>query len=58
MVYLSTSVLLLRGLRQYAQPTALAAVAVAVVFDSLTDYGARVPGGLANLDLFMARFEG
>jgi hypothetical protein len=59
MVYLSTSVLLLRrGLRQYAQRTALAAVAVAVVFNSLSDYGARIPGGLASFDWFVARFDG
>src|SRR5207249_3767141 len=34
------------------------AVAVAVVFNSLADYGARVPGGLASFDLFVARFDG
>jgi hypothetical protein len=59
MVYLSTSVLLLRrGLRQYAQRTTLAAVAVAVVFNSLADYGGRVPGGLVSFALFTARFDG
>jgi hypothetical protein len=59
MVYLSTSVLLLRrDLRRYAQRTALAAVAVAVVFNSLADYGGRVPGGLVSFALFTARFDG
>src|SRR6266545_1553215 len=59
LVYLSASVLLLRrGLRQYAQRTALAAMAVAVVFNSLADYSARVPSGLTGFDLFVARFDG
>lgn len=48
-VYLSTAVLVLTpALRTYAQRVALAAVGVAVVLNTLADYQARVPGGLAS----------
>lgn len=48
-VYISTAILLLTpDLREYARRVALAAVAVAIVLNTLADYQIKVPGGLAS----------
>lgn len=48
-VYLSTAVLVLTSdLRAYARRVALAAVATAIILNTLADYQVKVPGGLAS----------
>lgn len=57
-VYLSTAVLILTSdLRRYAARVALAAVAAAVLLNTIADYSARVPTGLTSAALFVATFD-
>lgn len=58
LVYLSTAILSLSpDLRAYAQRVALAAVATAIVLNTIADYSQRVPGGLADAKQFWDRFD-
>jgi hypothetical protein len=58
LVYLSTAILSLSPeLRHFAQRVALAAVATAIVLNTIADYSQRVPGGLANAAQFWDRFD-
>src|SRR5262245_43897210 len=57
-VYLSTAILILTSdLRHYAQRVALAAVAAAVLLNTVADYGTRVPGGLTSSTAFLTSFD-
>lgn len=58
MLYLSTGILILDDeLRRYARSVAISAVVASVVFNTLQDYGVRVPGGLKNTQTFLATFD-
>jgi hypothetical protein len=58
LVYLSVALLILRPeLRRYAQRIALGAVVTAVSLNSIADYAARVPGGLATWPQARALFD-
>ena len=57
-VYISTALLMLRpALRSYARNVSLAAVIVAVILNTLADYQARVPGGLARWTVAVEQFD-
>jgi|GEM_PF-4601409 len=58
LAYLSLAVLVLRGdLQRYARRIALTAVGAAILLNVVADYAARVPGGLAGSQEFLARFD-
>lgn len=58
-VYLATALLILTSdLRRHAQRVALAAVGAAVLLNTIADYAARVPGGLASASQAWHRFDG
>jgi len=58
LVYISTAILVLTPeLRAYARRVALAAVGTSILLNSIADYQARVPGGLAGWSQAHALFD-